>query len=87
MIAMITALPYDVHKSFLQPTVQTAKTKIFVTGMGRIELIPLWLVIAAILIGLLILAILACCLWKLGFFKRKRPPSTSDREPLRNSSL
>ncbi|KAH9423941.1 hypothetical protein DERP_005526 [Dermatophagoides pteronyssinus] len=88
MIAMITALPYDVHKSFLQPTIQTIKTKIFVTGMGRIELIPLWLIIAAILIGLLILAILACCLWKLGFFKRKRPPSTSsDREPLRNSSL
>ncbi|KPM11081.1 integrin alpha-PS2-like protein, partial [Sarcoptes scabiei] len=89
MIAMITELPYDIHKSFLHPVQQTVKTKIYVTGMGRIELIPMWLIIAAVLIGLLILAILACCLWRLGFFKRKRPPTenASDREPLRNSSM
>lgn len=89
MIAMITALPYDVHKSFLQPTVQSIKTKIYVAGLGRIELIPLWLILAAVFIGLLILAILACCLWKLGFFKRRRPPSagSSDREPLRKASI
>lgn len=84
LIAMVTALPYDVSRSLLQPEVRTIATRIYVTGLDRGEPIPWWLILAAILVGLLILAALALALWKLGFFKRKRPPKmrSSDREPL-----
>lgn len=89
MVAMVTGLPYDVSQNLLQPETETTATKVFVTGVDRAEAIPWWLILAAILIGLLILATLALVLWKVGFFKRKRPPqaTASDREPLRNSAM
>lgn len=84
LIAMVTALPYDVSRRLLQPEVRTIATRVYLTGLDRGEPIPWWLILAAILVGLLILAAVALALWKLGFFKRKRPPKTrsSDREPL-----
>lgn len=90
MVVMVIGLPYDVSQNLLQPETQTTATKVFVTGVDRAESIPWWLILAAILIGFLILATLALVLWKVGFFKRKRPPqeaTSSDREPLRNSSM
>uniref|UniRef100_A0ABM5GNK7 Integrin alpha-8 isoform X2 n=1 Tax=Pogona vitticeps TaxID=103695 RepID=A0ABM5GNK7_9SAUR len=36
--------------------------------------IPLWVIILAILLGLLVLAMLTLALWKCGFFDRARPP-------------
>ncbi|XP_043419772.1 integrin alpha-8 [Prionailurus bengalensis] len=46
--------------------------------------IPLWVIILAILLGLLVLAILTLALWKCGFFDRARPPQDdmNDREQL-----
>ncbi|XP_008565757.1 PREDICTED: integrin alpha-8, partial [Galeopterus variegatus] len=46
--------------------------------------IPLWVIILAILLGLLVLAILTLALWKCGFFDRARPPQDdlTDREQL-----
>ncbi|XP_016059422.1 PREDICTED: integrin alpha-8 [Miniopterus natalensis] len=46
--------------------------------------IPLWVIILAILLGLLVLAILTLALWKCGFFDRSRPPQDdmNDREQL-----
>uniref|UniRef100_A0A8B9KDK7 Integrin, alpha 8 n=1 Tax=Astyanax mexicanus TaxID=7994 RepID=A0A8B9KDK7_ASTMX len=47
--------------------------------------IPLWVIILAILLGLLVLAILTLAMWKCGFFDRARPPKdddVSDREQL-----
>ncbi|XP_026977755.1 integrin alpha-8 isoform X2 [Sagmatias obliquidens] len=48
--------------------------------------IPLWVIILAILLGLLVLAILTLALWKCGFFDRARPPQDdmNDREQLTN---
>uniref|UniRef100_A0A8D1XLJ7 Integrin alpha-2 domain-containing protein n=1 Tax=Sus scrofa TaxID=9823 RepID=A0A8D1XLJ7_PIG len=48
--------------------------------------IPLWVIILAILLGLLVLAILTLALWKCGFFDRARPPQDdmTDREQLTN---
>lgn len=40
------------------------------------EGVPFWIYILAILLGLLLLALLAFCLWKCGFFKRRRPDPT-----------
>lgn len=38
--------------------------------------IPIWVIILGILGGLLFLAIVSFILWKLGFFKRRRPDPT-----------
>lgn len=38
--------------------------------------VPIWIIIAAIIGGLLLLALFTFCLWKLGFFKRRRPDPT-----------
>jgi hypothetical protein len=40
------------------------------------EPIPLWIIILAILVGILLLILLTWLLWKLGFFKRRRPDPT-----------
>ncbi|GIY96147.1 integrin alpha-PS1 [Caerostris extrusa] len=37
------------------------------------EEVPLWIIILAVCGGLLLLILLIFCLWKLGFFKRKKP--------------
>ncbi|KAG7279523.1 hypothetical protein CRUP_034624 [Coryphaenoides rupestris] len=47
--------------------------------------VPLWVIILAILLGLLVLAMLTLAMWKCGFFDRARPPvddDISDREQL-----
>ncbi|CAG2110666.1 unnamed protein product, partial [Medioppia subpectinata] len=85
LVALVTSLPYDVDHSLILPYVQTVSTKFYVTGLDKTEPIPLWIIILAIVVGLIILGGLALALWKLGFFKRRRPPSDSaDREPLQS---
>ncbi|XP_078394578.1 integrin alpha-8 [Cetorhinus maximus] len=45
--------------------------------------IPLWVIILAVLVGLLVLAILILVMWKFGFFDRARPPQDMrDQEQL-----
>ncbi|XP_067868929.1 integrin alpha-8 isoform X2 [Heterodontus francisci] len=46
--------------------------------------IPLWVIILAVLVGLLVLAILILVMWKFGFFDRARPPQgdMTDQEQL-----
>ncbi|XP_023691240.1 integrin alpha-IIb isoform X2 [Paramormyrops kingsleyae] len=40
--------------------------------------VPVWWIVVAIIAGLLLLALLNFILWKIGFFKRIRPPSDND---------
>lgn len=40
------------------------------------EHVPIWIIIVAIVAGLLLLILLTLVLWKLGFFKRRRPDPT-----------
>nr|XP_035968893.1 integrin alpha-10 isoform X4 [Halichoerus grypus] len=46
----------------------------------RPVLISLWILIGSVLGGLLLLALLVFCLWKLGFFARKKIPEEEKRE-------
>lgn len=46
----------------------------------RPVLISLWILIGSVLGGLLLLALLVFCLWKLGFFTRKKIPEEEKRE-------
>ncbi|XP_068396757.1 integrin alpha-10 isoform X4 [Eschrichtius robustus] len=47
---------------------------------SRPVLISLWILIGSVLGGLLLLALLVFCLWKLGFFARKKIPEEEKRE-------
>lgn len=38
--------------------------------------VPIWIIIVSVVGGLLLLALFTFILWKLGFFKRKRPDPT-----------
>lgn len=38
--------------------------------------VPIWIIIVSVVGGLLLLALFTFCLWKLGFFKRRRPDPT-----------
>uniref|UniRef100_A0A673TVL1 Integrin subunit alpha 10 n=1 Tax=Suricata suricatta TaxID=37032 RepID=A0A673TVL1_SURSU len=46
----------------------------------RPVLLSLWILIGSVLGGLLLLALLVFCLWKLGFFARKKIPEEENRE-------
>ena len=86
MVARIRHLQYNIDPSFKPPVVIKVTTMINLIGMETISIIPLWIIILAICFGLLILFLIILCLWKLGFFVRKRPPvSGADREPLHDS--
>jgi integrin alpha 7 len=52
------------------------------TGDGSI---PIWIIILGILLGLLLLAIVVYCLWRFGFFKRRRPDPTLSGNLEKNS--
>uniref|UniRef100_A0A914C2S2 Integrin alpha-2 domain-containing protein n=1 Tax=Acrobeloides nanus TaxID=290746 RepID=A0A914C2S2_9BILA len=71
--AQITSLPHV--PKFTPPSQVIAVT----TDVNPIDTesargIPWWLILLAILIGLIILALIILCCWRLGFFKRNRPP-------------
>lgn len=40
------------------------------------EPVPIWIIIGSIIAGLFLLILLTLLLWKLGFFKRRRPDPT-----------
>ncbi|XP_065200143.1 integrin alpha-PS1 isoform X2 [Planococcus citri] len=50
--------------------------RVNIRGQQTPESIPLYYIIGAILIGLLMFILLTLLLWKLGFFKRRRPDPT-----------
>uniref|UniRef100_A0A336MNG2 CSON003849 protein n=1 Tax=Culicoides sonorensis TaxID=179676 RepID=A0A336MNG2_CULSO len=54
----------------------TAETIAYPDFVQEDERIGYWIYILGIFLGLLLLALLAFCLWKCGFFKRRRPDPT-----------
>ncbi|CAL8247150.1 unnamed protein product [Lota lota] len=82
---MVTALPYRIQPTSL-PHHSTSMGTLVLWGTPDVSFaVPLWVIILAILLGLLVLAMLTLAMWKCGFFDRARPPvddDISDREQL-----
>ncbi|CAL8255919.1 unnamed protein product [Boreogadus saida] len=82
---MVTALPYRIQPTSL-PHQSTSMGTLVLWGTPDVSFaVPLWVIILAILLGLLVLAMLTLVMWKCGFFDRARPPvddDISDREQL-----
>ncbi|CAN7996424.1 unnamed protein product [Ixodes hexagonus] len=80
LVARVTRLLYDLPATDIKHTVHFVSTEVIVEDLGsRSRGPPWWVILLAVCGGLLLLGLLALLLWKLGFFKRKRP---QDQEPL-----
>lgn len=82
---IVTAMPYRIQPSTL-PQHTTSMGTMVLWGTPDVSFaVPLWVIILAILLGLLVLAMLTLAMWKCGFFDRARPPAddnVSDQEQL-----
>uniref|UniRef100_A0A670ZUL7 Integrin subunit alpha 8 n=1 Tax=Pseudonaja textilis TaxID=8673 RepID=A0A670ZUL7_PSETE len=70
----VKKMPYKVQPAKLPEGSIAIKTSIIWATPNVSFIIPLWVIILAILLGLLVLAMLTLALWKCGFFDRARPP-------------
>ncbi|XP_037742904.1 integrin alpha-IIb isoform X1 [Chelonia mydas] len=77
----VSAMPYRIQPEVLPSGHATAHTEVVRASPDAEKEIPTWWVVLAVVAGLLLLALFICALWKMGFFKRTRPP-TDDQEEL-----
>ncbi|KAM8825876.1 integrin alpha-8 isoform 1-T1 [Synchiropus picturatus] len=74
----VTSMPYRVQPRAL-PHHSTSMGTLVLWGTPDVSFaVPLWVIILAILLGLLVLAMLTLAMWKCGFFDRARPPADDD---------
>ncbi|KAG9474354.1 hypothetical protein GDO78_004576 [Eleutherodactylus coqui] len=74
----VTGVPYRIQPTaFISNETSADLVVQWVTPDGQKD-IPLWWIILGILGGLLILALFIFVMWKLGFFRRNRPPSDDE---------
>ncbi|XP_067412372.1 integrin alpha-IIb [Emydura macquarii macquarii] len=76
----VSAMPYRIQPEVLPSGHATADTEVVRISPDAEKEIPTWWVVLAGLAGLLLLAIFICAMWKMGFFKRTRPPMDDDEE-------
>uniref|UniRef100_A0A8P4G5E4 Integrin, alpha 8 n=1 Tax=Dicentrarchus labrax TaxID=13489 RepID=A0A8P4G5E4_DICLA len=75
---MVMTMPYRIQPSNL-PQHTTSMGTLVLWGTPDVSFaVPLWVIILAILLGLLVLAMLTLAMWKCGFFDRARPPADDD---------
>ncbi|XP_030641281.1 integrin alpha-8 [Chanos chanos] len=82
---VVTAMPYRIKPHSLPQQTKSIGTFVVWAIPDVSFAIPLWVIVLAILLGLLVLAMLTLAMWKCGFFDRARPPKdddVSDREQL-----
>ncbi|XP_039296864.1 integrin alpha-PS1 isoform X2 [Nilaparvata lugens] len=70
--------PFIVHQSQTEDDIAEVVTvaKVDLHQQRKTEPIPLWIIILAIVLGLILLVLLTLLLWKCGFFKRRHPDPT-----------
>uniref|UniRef100_H2QD72 Integrin alpha-IIb n=1 Tax=Pan troglodytes TaxID=9598 RepID=H2QD72_PANTR len=74
----VSSLPYAVPPLSLPRGEAQVRTQLLRALEERA--IPIWWVLVGVLGGLLLLTILVLAMWKVGFFKRNRPPLEEDDE-------
>ncbi|XP_018421764.1 PREDICTED: integrin alpha-8 [Nanorana parkeri] len=82
-------MPYNIQPAKLPAASIAIKTSVIWATPNVSFAIPLWVIILAILLGLLVLAILTLVMWQCGFFDRARPPQEDlmdDTEKLTNKA-
>ncbi|KAM7137473.1 LOW QUALITY PROTEIN: integrin alpha-IIb [Macrochelys suwanniensis] len=82
----VSAMPYHIQPEVLPSGHATAHTEVVRVSPDAEKEIPTWWVVLAVLAGLLLLALFICALWKMGFFKRTRPPM-DDQEDLTSDEM
>merc|ERR1712241_1457292 len=74
MVAQVTRLPHNVDPEYLGLQTYTVTTRIIsLQDFGEAKPVPIWILLLAVMAGLLFLAVLSFCLWHFGFFTRVRP--------------
>ncbi|XP_053216463.1 integrin alpha-IIb [Podarcis raffonei] len=75
-----SGMPYRIQPEVLPSGSSLTKTLVEWVDPAAERDIPVWWIIAAIVVGLFLLAIFIIVLWKTGFFKRKRPPTEEEEQ-------
>uniref|UniRef100_A0A8D0GVU0 Integrin subunit alpha 2b n=1 Tax=Sphenodon punctatus TaxID=8508 RepID=A0A8D0GVU0_SPHPU len=78
----VSGMPYHLQPDVLPSGSSMAETRVEWVNPDAERKIPIWWVVGAVLTGLLLLAVLAVVLWKMGFFKRRRLPTEEEEEPI-----
>ncbi|XP_055511685.1 integrin alpha-8 isoform X1 [Leucoraja erinacea] len=81
---VVKEMPYKIQPKELPSASTVIRTSVIWATPDASLAIPLWVIILAVLVGLLVLAILILVMWKFGFFDRARPPQddVTDQEQL-----
>ncbi|XP_073463809.1 integrin alpha-IIb-like [Aquarana catesbeiana] len=77
---LMTDSPYRIQPATLLAAETYAETVVQWVTPDRQKDIPVWWIILGVFGGLLILALFVFVMWKLGFFRRRRPPTDEGEE-------
>ncbi|XP_068775368.1 integrin alpha-IIb isoform X2 [Struthio camelus] len=78
----VSSMPYRIQPHILPAGEATAVTEVVRMSPSTEKAVPVWWVVLGALAGLLLLAIFIFVMWKMGFFKRTRPPTEEDKQEL-----
>ncbi|RZC36150.1 integrin alpha-PS2 [Asbolus verrucosus] len=83
MISRVRKLPHQQNLKDQEPVFHEVVTTVKRTKEEfKSEMVPLWVVVLSAVAGTIILLLLVFLLYKFGFFKRNRPSSAPERQPL-----
>ncbi|EFA09341.2 Integrin alpha-PS2-like Protein [Tribolium castaneum] len=82
MLARVHKVPHLVSLKGSKPVVKEVETAVKTPEEIKSETVPLWVVVLSAVAGTIILLLIIFLLYKLGFFKRNRPSSAPERQPL-----
>jgi len=84
LVTRVTRLPFLVPEEHLAFQSHSVTTTVIPSEPGEMG-IPWWVWLLAALGGCLLLALITYCLYKCGFFKRRRPEDGPESEPLQSN--
>uniref|UniRef100_W5N6U3 Integrin, alpha 2b n=1 Tax=Lepisosteus oculatus TaxID=7918 RepID=W5N6U3_LEPOC len=76
----VYSMPYKVKPEVLPSGSAETQTAVEWRALEGEKEVPVWWIVVAIVAGLFLLALFSFIFWKLGFFKRNRPPKEDTQE-------